>query len=306
MKVKRRRLRLRKQVIYSIPIALFIAILTIALISNRNKMASTKVENGNNLEEAREVNDIVLQKDFEYLNFINEYIDERQMDNTIIYYALKFQLNPDVALQLAKKYTDNYQSDSFKQTYVIGPEEVLEDTNQFSNFEAGVVHFIRNLYRYPKRYGTSEEEIGKVYDVVRGSTNNNGTILMDNGMTFEQYMGKICDLYNLDKNVILAITYLETGYMSSSLFVNSNNIGGQRDSSGWLRFPTLEAGVMAHVLTLKSMFEKYGIDVNSPNGILDLSSIYVNGHVGNPAPSWAEKVTILRNQINEKNLFLAE
>lgn len=303
MKIKHKRLRLRKQVIYSIPIAVIIAVLSIVLISSQNKMSSTSLENNTKLEDSLEVDDVVLQKDFEYLNFIDNYLDERMLDNTVIYYAKKFSLNVDKTLELARYYTNDYKSEQFNTTFVIGPESVQLEEGPFNNAETGIAYFVRRLYSSPSKYGTTPEELGKVYDIVKPSNNIGGTIYLDNGMTFEQYMGKICDLFELDKETALAITYLESGYLSSRLFINANNIGGQRDSAGWLRFPTLEAGIIAHVITIKSLLAKYSIDISSDEGILQLSSVYVNGYYGTPVESWASKVIVLRDQIKEKNLF---
>lgn len=303
MKMKHKRLRLRKQVIYSIPIAVIIAVLSIVLISSQNKLSSTSLENNTKLEDSLEVDDVVLQKDFEYLNFIDNYLDERMLDNTVIYYAKKFSLNVDKVLELARYYTNDYKSEQFNTTFVIGPESVQLEEGPFNSAETGIAYFVRRLYSSPSKYGTTPEELGKVYDIVKGSTNIDGTVYLDNGMTFEQYMGKICDLFDLDKEAALAITYLESGYLSSRLFINANNIGGQRDSTGWLRFPTLEAGIIAHVITIKSLLAKYSIDISSNEGILQLSSVYVNGYYGSPVESWASKVIILRDQIKEKNLF---
>lgn len=303
MKIKHKRLRLRKQVIYSIPIAVIIAVLSIVLISSQNKMSSTSLENNTKLEDSLEVDDVVLQKDFEYLNFIDKYLDERMLDNTVIYYAKKFSLNVDKTLELARYYTNDYKSEQFNTTFVIGPESVQLEEGPFNNAETGIAYFVRRLYSSPSKYGTTPEELGKVYDIVKPSNNIDGTVYLDNGMTFEQYMGKICDLFELDKETALAITYLESGYLSSRLFINANNIGGQRDSAGWLRFPTLEAGIIAHVITIKSLLAKYSIDISSDEGILQLSSVYVNGYYGTPVESWASKVIVLRDQIKEKNLF---
>lgn len=306
MKTKHRRLRLRKQVIYSIPVALIIAILSIVLISSQNKLSYSSLENDLKLEDSLEVNDVELQKDFEYLNFIDNYLDERMIDNTVIYYAKKFNLNVDKTLELARYYTDNYKSEQFNETYVIGPSSVQAEEGPFNSIETGIAYFVRRLYSSPSKYGTSAEEIDKVYDSVKNPTNIDGTIYLDNGMTFEQYLGKICDLFEINKETVLAITYLESGYLTSNLFVNANNIGGHRNSQGWLRFPTLEAGIIAHVITLKSLAAQYSIDISNDEGVLQLSSVYVNGYFGSPVESWASKVIILRDQIKEENLFVVE
>ena len=58
-------------------------------------------------------------------------------------------------------------------------------------------------------------------------------------------------------------------------------------------------------MTIRNLVNGYQIDLDSPTGISDLSSIYVNGHVGNPSESWTSKVTFIKNQNENKNLFLS-
>ena len=163
-----------------------------------------------------------------------------------------------------------------------------------------------DIYRSPSRYGVTSEEIKKELVVDQYKNRVDGKVYLSNGLTYEQYLGKICDELNVDKELALAISYLETGYLKSNLFNLSNNVGGQRGSGGWLKYPTLEAGIIGHVITVKALIENNGIDTTSPNAIRDLSSIYVNGHANNPSDSWTSKVTIIKNRISEKDLFTIE
>ena len=89
-----------------------------------------------------------------------------------------------------------------------------------------------------------------------------GKVYLSNGLTYEQYLGKICDEFNIDKELVLAISYLETGYLKSGLFTYSNNVGGQRGYNGWLKYPTLEAGIIGHVISVKAILDNYNIKVS--------------------------------------------
>lgn len=303
MKKKRHKLRLRKQVVFGLPIAIMISVLTISLIINRNIIFSSEVSTNSNIAAENKVYDGLKLSDLEYIKNFDETIESMEKDNTIIYYAQVFKLDVDKTLELAHKLTDNYQDPEYLKHNVIATDKWIKKLGSFKSFEAGVVYFVRDLYRYPERYGKTIAEMRLSETPTRKKVSKDGNIYMNNGLTFEQYLGKIADLFGVDKTIALAISYQEAGIKTSNLFKNKNNIGGHRGYNGWMSYTTLEAGIIAHVISIKSLTEKNNIDLSSPNGISQLSGIYVNGSMSKPQASWTEKVTIFTQKINEKDLF---
>lgn len=302
MNKKRHKLRLRKQVVMCIPVLLAITILTTGIIIKKSGILSNEVAASSVFTSKKETDEKQLS-DLEYFKSISEMIEKRQKDNTIIYYAQTFKLDVDKTLSIAHHYTNNYEDEEFNKNFVIGPTSVKNKLGSLKNFEAGVVYFVRDLYRYPEKYESSIEEIRTDETPTLKTKSNDGNIYMDNGLTFEQYVGKICDLFEVDKATVLAISYQEAGIKTSGLFKYSNNIGGHRGYDGWMKFTTLEAGVIAHVIAIKSMQDNYGLDLSTYEGLSALSGIYVNGNTSKPQQTWIEKVSIFKNQINEKDLF---
>ena len=300
---KKKHLRLKKEVLICIPIALVIALVFGLGLINKNNVLSSVVNKVNTSSETTEKISI---KEIKLFNDLNKNLEIRKKDNTIIYYAQKFNLNVNKVLEIAHNYTNNYTSEMYIIDHIIGPESVKQKMGSFKSEEAGIIYFVRDIYRSPSRYGVTSEEIKKELVVDQYKNRVDGKVYLSNGLTYEQYLGKICDELNVDKELALAISYLETGYLKSNLFNLSNNVGGQRGSGGWLKYPTLEAGIIGHVITVKALIENNGIDTTSPNAIRDLSSIYVNGHANNPSDSWTSKVTIIKNRISEKDLFTIE
>lgn len=305
MMKKRHKLRLRKQVIICIPVAISIMILTIGLLINKNNTFS-EIKQNNNLTSQNKINDGLKISDLSFIKDFNKMVEQRKKDNTIIYYAQLFKLDIDKTLELAHNYTNNFENSEYQTHNVIGPDKVKQKVGSFSSFEAGVAYFARDLYRYPEKYGLTISDIRLDETPTLKEVSTDGNIYMNNGLTFEQYLGKICDLFNMDKELVLAISYHEAGIKTSNLFKNSNNIGGHRGYAGWMKFTTLEAGIIAHVLAVKAIVDNYNIDVTSENGIAELSSVYVNGHAGNPSYFWAEKITYYMEAIEEKDLFTLE
>lgn len=298
------RFRLRKQFVIAIPIFLALTIISLGIIlTNRRSYSATiaQVETQkSNVENEEKAN---ILADNEYIKNFGIYMDNRQKDNTIIYYADKFHLNTDKVLEIARNLTNNYTNEKYLKTNVIGSESVIEKLGSFKSFEAGAAYFARDIYRNPKRYGATAEEIqtGEEIDVSRNIVDKK--IYMSNGLTFEQYYGKIADLFEIDKSIALSMVYLESGRMRSALFNNKNNIGGMRSGSGWMSFPTLEAGIIAHVLTTKSIADRHDFNISDPDGIYKFSGVYVNGSVNKPSDDWTNKVLIIKGQIEEKDVF---
>ncbi len=300
---KRHRRRLRKQVIFGLPIATMIGVLAVSLVLNRNIVFSSEVKTSEKIASENEIYDGPVFSDLEFIKNIDKSLEKRRMDNTVIYYAQTFKLDVDKTLEIAHKLTNNYENKDYQKHHVIANKKWIAKLGSFNSFEAGVVYFVRDLYRYPERYGSTIEEIRESNTITTKQIGKNRMIYMDNGLTFEQYVGKIADLLGVDKNIALAISYQEAGIKSSNLFKNSNNIGGHRGYNGWMKYTTLEAGVIAHIVSIKSIADKNNIDLSTHEGLRQFSGVYVNGSVTKPQDSWVEKVSIFTRQIKEKDLF---
>ena len=271
MTKKRHKLRLRKQVVMSIPIIIFIITVAIFVAIDREnifavhssgiaKIVSIKTSAPNT------VDDVVKLSERPFFTNLSDMTENRQ----------KFKLNASKTLEIAHKLTNNFNDLEFNKNFIIAPKEEKSKSQSFTNFEAGVIYYVRDIYRNPEKYGTTMGEIraSDEIDTKRNMVDN--TINLD-GLTIYQYLGKICDMFGVDKSLALAISFHETGVHTSSLFVNSNNLGGQKGYGGWMKFPTLEAGIIAYVISLKNIIETYKVDMTADNAILVLSGPYVHG-----------------------------
>lgn len=306
------KLRLRKQVLISFPIAIIVSVLAVVYILSQNTMSAQEVEKSDSL-----MNSVVANKETtgtgnvlsenKYIKELTKKIEESKKDDLVEYYAELYNLNTSKAVEIARKLTNDYTSESYKKTYIISTSTYKPNAGNITSEEAGIIFFAKDLFTYPEKYGTTAAEI-RLSMVPRTTRtyNASGDIIMNNGMTFEQYVGKIADLFGVDKTTVLAISYHEAGVKTSNLFQNKNNIGGHKGLSGWKSYMTLEAGVIGHVLSVRNISTKHGIDLSTPEGLSDFSSVYVNGHKGNPSAHWIEKVTYFKNKITKEDLFKIE
>ena len=297
-------ININKKIIIGIPVAFFMALLigVAILFNNKAELKTTAKEekfSSNEIVEPLVKMDETKPGYISNNKYINSFIDmknKKKIDNTIIYYAHQFNLDAKKVTDLARKLSNNYESDSVK-----NQNAIVASDGEFKSLEAGIVYFVRYLYRSPESYGTTGTEIGVNNTIRVASKKENGHIILNNGMTYEQFLAKICDLYGINKTLALAIVYEESGKMTSSLFTRSNNMGGLRGGSGWLAFPSLEAGTICYVFTLKNLLN--GLDSYQTSSVYALSGIYVHGNASDPAPEWTGKVLNYMNIIEANKVF---
>ena len=311
---KRTKLRLRKQFIISFPIAIIVSFLAFIYILSQNTALAKEVEKEDTLTnnvievtpESGEEKKSLLTDNI-YVEELTKRVSEIKKDQMIEYYAGLYNLNTTRAIEIARYYTDNYRSELYQTTHIISTPYYMPPAGNMTSEEAGIIFFVKDLYTYPERYGSSIPEI-RLSEVPQTTRRYDeaGNIIMSNGMTFEQYVGYISDLFGVDKATVLAISYHESGVKTSNLFQFSNNIGGHKGLNGWKKFISLEAGIIGHVISVRNIAIRAGGDITTYEGLTAFSSIYVNGHLGNPSTYWTDKVTYFRNEINSKDLFAIE
>lgn len=109
--------------------------------------------------------------------------------------------------------------------------------------------------------------VNKLNAKFRGSLTNMG-----------QYFYNVCLEYGVDPYLAGAISLYETGYGTSNLAVNQNNVGGMRTSGGWMSFATIEEGISAYVRNLANNYMNYGLTTPETmvNKYAEGSSSWVN------------------------------
>ena len=308
MNKKKSKLRLRKPFIISLPILVLLCLLGTVLLINRDRLL-TKVVEAEKQEQSgfNEGYTSFRLSNTEYFKAFGKAIEDRQKDNTIISYAEKFNLDISKTLDIAHNITNNYTDEYFLENNVIVPEKYRSKVGTYNSFEAGVIYFVRDLSRNPERYGTTYDQIVISNKVELVKFEYGKPLYMSNGLTFEQYYGHIADLFGVDKSTALAMAYHESGYPSrgtSGLFKYNNNIGGMKCGTNcWASYPTMEAGIIAHVLTVKSISERNGFDIGNLDGLYKFSGIYVTGNINRPSELWTSRVLYFKSQIDSKDLF---
>lgn len=178
---------------------------------------------------------------------------QKKMDEMVEKYCSYFCLDTEKAVKIARKLTYDYAVD-------------LKDFVGYTSYAIETEEMATMIFAY-RLYGNnlnvSWEDLGVESDdlFVPGTyqpRESGEPLIVGNGDTGSQFLGEICDVLGLQKDYILAITLLETGRFNSPLCRLKNNLGGLRmPGVGYLKFPTPEAGIIAHCLNLKG-YEKFG------------------------------------------------
>ncbi len=242
---------------------------------------------------------------------VQEETREEKYDNLIRTYSNYFLFDAEKVIKLARDLTDNYTIDF---------SEVNDNTSyRLDNMEAQVMVFCHELNRdnlvfplsdlgYNVEYfksgrgrvtlSTQVEAMGytiEEFQDLNRPNNLHENFVLSGEYSYSQFVGKICDLLNMDKSYSLAISYLESDCVGSNIALMKNNFGGQRGKDGFFTYDTPEAGVIAFLRNLKR-YE--GFDLSS---IGELSGMYVNGNSSVPAPTWIGNVEGFHFQISTES-----
>lgn len=186
----------------------------------------------------------IYQEELERIEIYNQYLDE---------YCDYFNLNnkkvKNLAMQLTNNYINNIQS-------LINEEDLHQET-----IEGNCMLFTYLLYRKinmnpaEKRLNINWEELDILPESLKTNTpirhipqKNIETITLENGYRVTEYFGKVASLFNMDKNHLLTICYVETGGMLKKSAINGNNFVGMKPdgpNGKFLEFPSPEAGIIS-------------------------------------------------------------
>ena len=242
-----------------------------------------------------------LEKPLKAISFLNseeialklqESINSK-IDNYLKEYSTYYNLDGDKVVEFARNITENYNINLSD----VGGRITSDSTEgQAMMF---VYYLSRNQLSKPlSEYGLSSSYFNSEYNMV--TMNEDQTLR--SGLTFSQFLGKVCDNLGMDKNYLLSISYLETGKNTSGLALRSNNFGGLRGSGEYFTYESPEKGIIAFIVNLKG-YEKYNL-----TSIYELSGIYTHGNKYNPSNTWVSSVYKYYDDIvnNPSEYFLVE
>lgn len=201
-------------------------------------------------------------------------------------YAKYYHLDGNKVIAIAKKLTKDYTIDLAKFT------NTTDDA--IGTVESKVMLFVSQLSDDDltvklKSLGYSKSSLSTNQKIETIKPN----LILSNGQSYSQFMEKVCTMMGIDKVTALAISFHESGRVTSYLARNKNNFGGLIGSS----FPTPEAGIIEYVRFLKwcerTMKQKLG-----PSTLVNHSRLYVNGNPsGYPNYEWVNLVSSFIREI---------
>lgn len=161
-------------------------------------------------------------------------------------------------------------------------------TKEFSSTEPETmaIYLVWDLYKNGENYAITREELTITEDIAHLQYDEEGNIILRNGLSFSQFIGKVNDSFDGDKYLSLAISDRETGFQTSDQAINKNNFGGWRATEAFFTFPSPEAGIIYHCFSLEKMTNS-----REYNNLLEFSGIYNNNDTNQPVPEWEEDVS---------------
>lgn len=139
------------------------------------------------------------------LKEINKSIEEVKINENESYlkeYSTYFNLDSGKVIEIAKTLTNNFENDVI---ISIGNKKVTS-----SNPETMAMFLVWDLYKNSSDYQLTREELTISDEIAHLQYNEEGKIILRNGLTFSEFMGKVSDSIEGDKCFDVAVSDAET------------------------------------------------------------------------------------------------
>lgn len=147
-------------------------------------------------------------------------------------YSEAYGLNSEKVYQIISDLTDNFSSDSYKQSNAIG-------SFAGSSKEASIILCIRSIYYNPSYYGVTAQEI-------------KGATLYHSSSSYASQLQYISNLLGVDSSLNYAICEAACSF-SSPIFINQNNPTSIMINGSYATFPTVTAGFIEQTVEVLNL-----------------------------------------------------
>lgn len=213
-------------------------------------------------------------------------------ENYLQEYCSYFNLNSEKVVSLARSLTNNFANDVI---ISVGNKELISDSN-----ETLAMFLVWDLYMNSSDYSLTREELTVSNEISHLKYDEEGNIILRNGLTFSQFMGKVSDSIEGDKCFALAVSNFESKKQSSAQSIEKNNFAGWRHDEEYLTFRSPEAGIIYHCIMLEKKCNSWDYA-----NLYEFSGIYTQKDKTKPNYTWVENVLEFQNIIlaNEDEYF---
>ena len=235
------------------------------------------------------------KKLLEEINKTTEEIIINKNESYLKEYSNYFNFDSEKVIEIAKTLTNNFENDVI---ISIGNKKVTS-----SNPETMAIFLVWDLYKNSSDYGLTKEELTTSDEISHLKYDEEGKIILRNGLTFSEFMGKVSDSIESDRCFNLAVSNFESDEQTNSQSIEKNNFGGWRYDKEYLTFPSPEAGIIYHSM----MLEKKRNTWDYAN-LSEFSGIYTQNDKTLPNIEWVNNVTsfLAVYKDNEEEYFILE
>lgn len=217
-------------------------------------------------------------------------------------YSGYFHLDYEKVIELARSMTNDY----------VNFNEIINYDYDFTNPEASCMLFVYYLNRDElsiklEDLGLTQEELLTTSEIETKFHDDLNEFYLSNGKKYSEFFGEVCDFFEINnKEMALAVSFLEVGGIGSYSSNNRNNFGGMKYRSGdFMVFPTPEAGIISMCGNYKKNFDVYNIYTME-----ELACCYVSGKKKLPNPeenkALYNEITSWMSQVSSKYYKICE
>lgn len=207
---------------------------------------------------------------------------EKLYDDCITEYAIYFNVDTKLAVELARNLTHDY-TESFLQVF----QNALYD---YEDEETTSMIFVYLLSKNELPLVSNHEDW--ISGEIR-TTDPTRELILRTGESFSRYIGRLSKLLGIDENYALAICYTIVGLDKDLNVHDTNNFGAHKKDGEYIVYPSAEAGIVSYLIELKKLEEK------NITTLEELSGLITHDDRDEPNEDWLQSVKMFHKIISE-------
>lgn len=161
--------------------------------------------------------------------------------DTVKNYAYVFNLKDEVLYDATCQKINSSSITNLRENY-----NIMGTDKKYENLDIQIILIAKDLIRNPEEYGYNAENIYT-------------TEKEESDLTIREMVYKYADIFDLDKDLMLALACAESGWFKAGIAKNNNNPYSCRSTGDFFKYDTLERGILEGQLNLRLNYFDEGL-----------------------------------------------
>lgn len=156
-------------------------------------------------------------------------------------YAYVFNLKDEVLYNATCQKINSASKENLRENY-----NIMGTDKKYENLDIQVILIAKDLIKNPEEYGYSSDNIYRAEK-------------LESDLTIREMVYKYADVFDLDRDLMLALACAESGWFESSIATHNNNPYSCRSTGNFFIYDSLERGILEGQLNLRLNYFDQGL-----------------------------------------------